>query len=98
MGHPAPVHIEVYDGGGGEGVEGGGEVGHGGGEDGSDEESGDADGHLFDDESREDAVGTGEDLGVEIVEDVEACSDEEEESELEENDDAGGEQGEAGFA
>ena len=91
------MHVEVDDGGGGERVERGGEVGHGGGEDGGDEQAGDADGHLLDDEGGEDVVG-GAKLRVQAVEDVEACADEEEEGELEEDDDAAGEQGEAGFA
>ena len=46
VGVGSPVHVEVYDGGGGERVERGGEVRHGGGEDGGDEQAGDADGHL----------------------------------------------------
>ncbi len=56
VGVGSPVHIEVYDGGGGERVERGGEVRHRRGEDGCDEEAGDADGHLVDDEGREEAV------------------------------------------
>ncbi len=91
--------IEVDDGGAGEGVEGGREVGHGGGEDGGDEEAGDAVGHLLDDEGGEDAVVGAEGLaGWLAVEDEEAYADEEEEGELEEDDGAGGEEGEAGLA
>ena len=67
------------------------------------EQAGDAGGHLVDDEGGEDAVAVGAaDLGecrrMHSVEDEEARADEQEEGELEEDDDAAGEQREARFA
>ena len=112
MGHPlllprAEGNVEVDDRGGGERVEGSGEIGHGGGKDGSDEQAGDAVGHLLDDEGGEESVG-GDGVGplsqvvlvdaADAVEDEEADADEEKEEELEEDDHARAEQGKAGFA
>ncbi len=93
----AGAHVEVDDGGGGQGVQGGGEVGHSGSEDGGDEEAGDADGHLADNEGRKDVVVGAEGRGgmrteALAVEHPEPGTDEQEKRELREDDHAGAEQ------
>jgi len=96
----APEAREIENAGGGEGVEGAAGIGHGYGDDGSEEEAGESWGHFADEEEREDAVcalAGSEERGV-LSEGEEKHTDQEEDGELDQDDDAAGEEGAAAVA
>jgi len=97
VGGAAAKFCEIEDAGGGERVEGAAGVGHGDGDDGGEEKAGETLWHFADEEERENAIGAlawGEERGV-LRENEEQDADQEKNCELDEDDDAAGEEGAA---